>query len=275
MLELSLAVALHACRVHRIAATVGANFAPRVLCGGSRMRACVRRTEYRACMIEYYRVGTFERLRLGRAFKQLREDAGWSVREVAACLRRDPSVVTRIEAGKLALTEDHLVNLRRGLGVSVDDLIDRLSPPSPFLDREEWSNDQGRWRPLTPSGRRDRLFVLAMDGQKSKPHECAHAGEEFITVLSGAAIVTLGRQQHRIDADSAVLTVAPFESHTVSVAPGSSQVELLWTLSPDGERRHTPLEGPTVSWTCLTETGHHEVEERTVGTVATSNTLKE
>ncbi|PZF56349.1 hypothetical protein DEJ23_10820 [Curtobacterium sp. MCSS17_008] len=225
-------------------------------------------------MIDFHKVRGDERERLGRAFKQLREDAGWSVREVAACLQRDPSVVTRIEAGKLTLTEEHIVKLRRELGVSIDDLIDRSSPPSPFLAREEWSNTQGHWRALTPSGRRDRLFALTMERQASQPHTCIHAGEEFVSVLSGAVVVTLGRTEHRIEAHSAVLTVAPYESHAVRLAPDCERAELLWTLPSDGLRRHTPVEGPVMAWTCLTDPEHDEIEKQTVSKAEASHTLE-
>ncbi|MGN7222401.1 helix-turn-helix domain-containing protein [Curtobacterium flaccumfaciens] len=197
-----------------------------------------------------------ERERLGRAFKEVREDAGWSVREVAACLRRDPSVVTRIESGKLALTEEHLVNLRRELGVSIDDLIDRSTPPSPFLEREEWSNEQGHWRALTPRGRRDRLFALTMDHQ-TRAHAWSHAGEEFITVISGAAVVTLDTAQHLIDSTSAALRIAPFARHVVRPSPECEHTELLWTLTEDGVRRHASISGPPQSWSCLSPSDRH------------------
>ncbi|MDF2989627.1 MAG: family transcriptional regulator [Microbacterium sp.] len=225
-------------------------------------------------MIEFHKVRWDEREPLGRAFKQMREDAGWSVREVAACLQRDPSVVTRIEAGKLALTEEHMVKLRRELGVSVDELIDRSTPPSPFLDREEWTNRQGHWRALTPPGRRDQLFALTMERQASQPHTCVHAGEEFISVLSGSVIVTLGRTEHRIDVHSAVLTVAPYESHAVSLAPDCERAELLWTVPSDGVRRHRPIEGPTTAWTCLTNPERDEIEKRTGSRADASHTLE-
>jgi transcriptional regulator with XRE-family HTH domain len=225
-------------------------------------------------MIEFHKARGDERERLGRAFKQMREDAGWSVRKVAACLQRDPSVVTRIEAGKLALTEEHIVKLRRELGVSIDDLIDSSTPPSPFLDRDEWSNHQGHWRALTPPGRRDRLFALTMERQASQPHTCIHAGEEFVSVLSGAVVVTLGRTEHRIEAHSAVLTVAPFESHAISLAPDCERAELLWTLPSDGVRRHTSIEGPVTAWTCLTNPEHDEVEKQTVFRADASHTLE-
>lgn len=63
---------------------------------------------------------------LGTILTALREDRGWSAAELARRAGVDPATLSRTEAGTKTPALRTLFRIARTLGVSVDDLADRL-----------------------------------------------------------------------------------------------------------------------------------------------------
>lgn len=63
--------------------------------------------------------------------RALREDRDWSQRRVAAYLGMAQNTYSQYECGKIAFTDQVLLQLADLYGVSVDYLLDRTDDPAP------------------------------------------------------------------------------------------------------------------------------------------------
>ena len=110
-------------------------------------------------------MSTFENdvsLRTGRAVKQRREAAGFSLRKLAARSGISPSMISDIERGTKSPTVTTVVRLAQALGVSAAALIDGGTGPAPrirVLRRGEGAGGEhpARWESLVPAAPGSRI----------------------------------------------------------------------------------------------------------------------
>ena len=104
-------------------------------------------------------------LRTGRAVKQYREAAGFSLRTLAALSGISSSMISDIERGTKSPTVITVVRLAQALGVSAAALVDGRTSPAPrirVLRRGEGAGGEhpARWKSLGPAAPGSRIDFL-------------------------------------------------------------------------------------------------------------------
>jgi len=140
-------------------------------------------------------------LRTGRAVKQLREAAGFSLRELAARSGTSSSMISDIERGTKSPTITTVVRLAQALGVSAATLIDGGADPAPrirVLRRGEGAGGvhPAPWESLGPAGPGSRIDFVRYQIPPSTilGPSAAHAPGtvEHMHVAAGTVRVTVG-----------------------------------------------------------------------------------
>lgn len=164
--------------------------------------------------------------------RALRLAHGWSLDDLARRAALSPSTLSRIESGQRRLALDQLVVLARALDTTLDQLVASDAEDvvvSPVVDGHGWR----RWPVRAHPGLsvvRQRLTVPP-DAARMR----AHAGQEWLVVLSGTAVLLLGQRRYRLEADQAAEfpTMLP---HAIGAERGPC--ELLAIFDRDARRGH-------------------------------------
>ncbi|MEV1009031.1 XRE family transcriptional regulator [Streptomyces sp. NPDC049881] len=170
-----------------------------------------------------------------KRIRALRVAQGLSLEELATRARISQSTLSRIENGRRRLALDQLVTLARALDTSLDQLVETGSDDvvsNPVVDR---ARGQLRW----PLGAYPGMTVVRQRMTEPPPDSPtrlrAHAGHEWLVVLSGTAILLLGNRRFRIEANQAAEfpTMLP---HAIGTAGGPC--ETLGIFDHDARRGH-------------------------------------
>lgn len=168
--------------------------------------------------------------------RALRVAHGWSLDELARRATLSPSTLSRIENGGRRLALDQLVVLARALDTTLDQLVASDAEDvvvTPVVDGHGWR----RWPVRAQPGLnvvRQRL-TAPPDPARMR----AHAGQEWLVVLSGTALLLVGDRRYRLAADQAAEfpTMLP---HAIGAAHGS--VDVLAIFDRDARRDHQRAE---------------------------------
>ncbi|MCM3662231.1 XRE family transcriptional regulator [Georgenia satyanarayanai] len=132
--------------------------------------------------------------------RALRLAHGWSLDELARRATLSASTLSRIENGQRRLALDQLVALARALDTTLDQLVASDVEDvvvSPVVDAHGWR----RWPVRAQPG----LSVVRQ--RLTTPPDLArmraHAGQEWLVVLSGTAVLLLGDRRYRLEPDQA------------------------------------------------------------------------
>ncbi len=141
---------------------------------------------------------------LGSKLKELRDQKGYTVEEVARALEMDAQDVEKVEADEVPPSVSFLLQICQLFRVD----------PAPFLsqadgaraDRKRAESFEKRtqsysYRTLTPGAEQKHLraFRINIDpGQAHKMVEYKHEGEEFVYVLRGEVNVKVGEETHAL-----------------------------------------------------------------------------
>jgi len=147
--------------------------------------------------------------RTGRAVKDRREAAGFSLRDLAARSGISASMISEIERGTKSPTVTSLVRLAQALGISAAALIDGGAGPAPrilVLRRGEGAGgeDPAPWEnlgPATPGSRIDFVRYQIPPATvlgPSSPH--ASGTIEHMHVAAGSVRVTVGDETAELTA---------------------------------------------------------------------------
>lgn len=172
--------------------------------------------------------------------RQLRDERGLTLKQVAEVANLDVSTLSRLESGKRRLAIDHLPGLAIALGVTVDELLGPAVTPDPRVRREPRTHDGLTMWPLTHHGPAGGLvaYRCLVHGERDTPPDPlpVHDGQDWMYVLSGRMRLLLGDGDLIIEPGEAVefSTLTP---HWFGAVDGP--VELLTILGPQGERVHT------------------------------------
>ncbi|WP_370949325.1 helix-turn-helix domain-containing protein [Amycolatopsis sp. cg5] len=168
-----------------------------------------------------------------KRIRALRVAQGWSLEELATRARLSQSTLSRIENGQRRLALDQLVTLARALDTSLDQLVETATDD--VVSHPINDHGQLRWPIKSDPGMavmRQRL----VDPPPDNPSRLrAHAGREWLVVLSGTAILLLGNRRLRVETNQAAEfpTMLP---HAVGTAGGPC--EILGIFDRDARRGH-------------------------------------
>lgn len=166
--------------------------------------------------------------------RALRVAQGWSLEDLAGRTRMSPSSLSRIETGQRRLALDQLVAIARALDTSLDQLVETDTDDvivNPALDG---AHGVMRWSIKAEPGMsvvRQRITGPPDDPSRMR----AHAGHEWLVVLSGTAVLLLGNRRLRVEANQAAEfpTMLP---HAIGSVGGPC--EILGIFDRDARRGH-------------------------------------
>jgi transcriptional regulator with XRE-family HTH domain len=177
--------------------------------------------------------------RVRRRLRELRNERGLTLRQVAERAHLDVSTLSRLETGKRRLALDHVPALAAALGVTADDLLGVALPPDPRVRAEPRTSDGMTLWPLTfrrgPGGL--QAYKLVLSGRRCIPPAVlpVHEGYDWMYVLDGRLRLLLGDEDLVIEPGEAVefTTLTP---HWFGAVDGP--VEVIAIFGPQGERIH-------------------------------------
>jgi transcriptional regulator with XRE-family HTH domain len=166
--------------------------------------------------------------------RALRVAQGWSLEDLAGRTRMSPSSLSRIETGGRRLALDQLVAIARALDTSLDQLVETDTDDvivNPMLDG---AHGLMRWSIKAEPGMtvmRRRITGPPEDSARMR----AHAGHEWLVVLSGTAVLLLGNRRLRVETNQAAEfpTMLP---HAIGAVGGPC--EILGIFDRDARRGH-------------------------------------
>lgn len=170
--------------------------------------------------------------RIGR----LRRRHGWTLERLSGETGLSKAYLGRLEAGERQPSLAALMALARAFGIAVSDLVGRSEAAGDIVVRgarvrEEHGNGL-RYRPLSPptaGGALEAMRVVVPAGRRpDRMYE--HAGQEWLYVLSGRLVLSLGAREHTLDPGDA----AQFDAQTPHrlTAVGEADVDLLLVAAP-------------------------------------------
>ena len=177
--------------------------------------------------------------RVRRRLRELRNERGLTLQQVAERAHLDVSTLSRLETGKRRLALDHVPALAAALGVTADDLLGVAPPPDPRVRGEPRTSDGMTLWPLTlrrgPGGL--QAYKLVMSARRRTPPAVlpVHEGYDWMYVLDGRLRLLLGDEDLVIEPGEAVefTTLTPHWFGSVG-----GPVELIAIFGPQGERIH-------------------------------------
>ena len=177
--------------------------------------------------------------RVRRRLRELREERGLTLQQVADQASIDISTLSRLESGKRRLALDHLPALAAALGVSADELLGSSPPQDPRVRERPRRHDGLTVWPLTRRGPAGgpRAYKINISPQRRTPPDVlpVHEGLDWLYVLSGSLRLVLGDDDYTIGPGEAV-EFSTWTPHWFGAVDGP--VELIMIVGPQGERLH-------------------------------------
>ena len=167
--------------------------------------------------------------------RSLRTTLGLSLDELAARTNLSPSTISRVETGKRTISLDILLPLAAGLQVGLDALLD-VSSDDDVVIRPAPSRSGGRttWMLSRPGGGTVAV-KLRIEPTRTRPQQRVHPGHDWLFVLSGRLLLSLGEREIVVDTGEA----AEFATMTPHAFAAIDQpAELLMIFDRDGQQAH-------------------------------------
>jgi transcriptional regulator with XRE-family HTH domain len=150
---------------------------------------------------------------VGEWVRRLRTEQGMSLRTLASRTDFSPSFISQVENGIVSPSIASMEKIAHALGVTLAEFFEAAAQGEGALivravDRPElisgWS--QGRVEALSlMRGRRQEAVIMTLEaGGRSGKHPADHNTEEFAYVVEGAVTLTLGPEEHALQAGDAV-----------------------------------------------------------------------
>ncbi|MCV7221437.1 helix-turn-helix domain-containing protein [Mycolicibacterium elephantis] len=176
--------------------------------------------------------------RVRRRLRELRNQHGLTLEEVARRSNIDVSTLSRLESGKRRLALDHLPRLAAALSVSTDELLREPEAPDPRVRANSHTHHGITYWPLTrqPAGGLHAYKIRISARRKTPPAELpVHEGQDWMYVLSGRLRLILGDRDFTVDPGEAV-EFSTWTPHWFGAVDGP--VEAITIFGPHGERLH-------------------------------------
>ncbi|MBP2472332.1 transcriptional regulator with XRE-family HTH domain [Crossiella equi] len=176
-----------------------------------------------------------------KRIRALRVAQGLSLEELASRVHLGPSSLSRIENGQRRLALDQLVDLARALDTTLDQLVENsvddvvISPMNHGPHGLSWPMKADP----TMSVMRRRLTDPPPDNLAKMR---AHAGREWLVVLSGTATLLLGEHRFRVETNQAAEfpTMLP---HAIGAA--GRPCDVMFIFDRDARRGHRDADDET------------------------------
>jgi len=178
-------------------------------------------------------------LRVRRRLRELRNQRGLTLEEVAGRADIDVSTLSRLESGKRRLALDHLPRLASALSVSTDDLLRAPGAEDPRVKGAAQTRHGVTYWPLTHNGPAAGLhaFKIRVSARRRTPPDelPVHDGQDWMYVLSGCMRLVLAERDFSIKPGEAV-EFSTWTPHWFGAVDGP--VEAVAIFGPHGERLH-------------------------------------
>ncbi|MGV9803160.1 helix-turn-helix domain-containing protein [Mycobacterium sp. NPDC003449] len=174
-----------------------------------------------------------------RRLRELRNERGLTLEDVATRAQIDVSTLSRLESGKRRLALDHLPRLATALSVSTDELLRTPEVEDPRVRGSSHTHHDITFWPLTRSGPAGGLhaFKIRISARRRKPPAefPVHEGRDWMYVLSGQLRLILGEQDFVVKPGEAV-EFSTWTPHWFGVVDGP--VEAITIFGAHGEQLH-------------------------------------
>ena len=176
---------------------------------------------------------------VGPRLKQLRQQRGITLSELAEETGISTSTLSRLEAGIRRPTLEQLLPLARAYAVTLDELVDAPPTGDPRINlRPIALSDGSTVLPLTrrPGGIQAYKFVIPAGRDDAEPDLRTHEGYDWAFVLNGRLRLVLGEHDMILAPGEA----AEFNTRTPHWfgATSTGPVEFLSLIGKQGERTH-------------------------------------
>jgi transcriptional regulator with XRE-family HTH domain len=177
--------------------------------------------------------------RIRKRLRELRNQRGMTLEEVATRSAIDVSTLSRLESGKRRLAIDHLPRLAAALSVTTDELLRAPQAEDPRVRGSSHTRAGVTYWPLTRQGPASGLhaYKIRVSARRRKPPAelPVHEGQDWMYVLSGELRLILGERDFIVKPGEAV-EFSTWTPHWFGVVDGP--VEALAIFGPHGERLH-------------------------------------
>lgn len=175
---------------------------------------------------------------VGPRLRELRQQRGTTLAELAAETGISVSTLSRLESGQRRPTLELLLPLARAHGVQLDELVDAPTTGDPRVHLRPVTRHGMTMAPLSRHVGGLQAYKLVIPGarQPSEPGANTHDGYEWLYVLSGRLRLVVGNQDLVLAEGEAAEfdTRVPHWFESADTEP----VELLSLFGPQGERMH-------------------------------------
>lgn len=179
-----------------------------------------------------------EELVLGRSVRQLREDRGMALRELAEKADVSSSFVSQVERGVANPSVASLRRIADALGTSIGALFDGDQSAGQFIavsDRARMVHPERKWEDflLTPQTARRLQVILSIiePGEGSGEEPYSHdSDEECVVVLKGSLEFHVADETYLMNEGDS-LTFESRQPHW-NRNPGDTKAEVLWVITP-------------------------------------------
>jgi transcriptional regulator with XRE-family HTH domain len=198
---------------------------------GYRKLLCYISKDMEGGMTELNEIEQVVRTRL----RSLRNTLGLSLDELAARTSLSPSVISRVETGKRAISLDILLPLATALQVGLDALLD-VSDDDDVVIRPVPNTSRGRTTWLLSRPTAAVIAVkMRIEPTSKDPEQRVHPGRDWFFVITGRVLLSLGDREITVQAGESAefSTMTP---HAFAAIDGPA--ELIGIFDRDGQRTH-------------------------------------
>lgn len=176
---------------------------------------------------------------LGKRIREMRQELGLSLREVADDTGLTPSFLSQLERG---LTEPSISSLRRiaeGLKTPIFYFLLDGDENHPVVRRDQRKSlripgGKATFELLTPDlNRKMEIITASLDpGGSTCDTPLSHQGEEFLTVTRGQALVEVGLQEYLLETGDSIYYMGTIPHRICN--PGSERLAFIMAITPPG-----------------------------------------
>lgn len=169
--------------------------------------------------------------------RELRQETGLTLQQVAERAHIDVSTLSRLESGKRRLALDHLPRIADALGVTTDALLGSTPIRDPRVRGEPRTSDGMTLWPLSDRAGSLQTFQIRVSARRRRPPKelSVHGGYDWLYVLEGRLRLILGADDFVISPGEAA-EFSTWTPHWFGAIDGP--VELIGIFGPDGEKVH-------------------------------------
>lgn len=143
-------------------------------------------------------------MNIGESIRKVRLHSGLTQQEIADRCDLTKGMISKIENGKVVPAVGTLQRIARALGVKVAALMEEKENGNvrmtldPFANMENFTRTSKGYRIFSASNYPGQIMqpilIYAKKGEL-RPHEVVHQGEEYIYVIEGEMVFTVGGEQ--------------------------------------------------------------------------------